>query len=468
MHQIEEILKQLNEKSAVIQPGTVELLATIQDRLMRRSGQQLPPENEDAASVTSPQINREKSSVEQSSVGETGTTDRNLAIQDSANQMVSRAQETRVQEAVAEFALEPPLEISPLLRSIMDSNLKLRSDHEQSVTQPRFLAQKSAAVNAAAFHGAEMGSELSSDVAEISPTNQYSIDRSVDYGFQTDDFQVPVDDDASAWAVDDLQDTVSVKFPADNTIQPIREPAESKKNKTPIPHFDRPSYENRSRNVERQTSRSVGDRDSKLPLFDSVWFRRSAPTKPIHRIVDSIINKVPPVAPATLQFTQSIESKADGAQIVTQVAWELSRRVDDDVLLVDADFQLREISRQLENVYLPGLGEVLNRDEAAAGLVRKTGVDRLYWLPSGQSDVSFRKTTPERWSQISAELKSRFQYVCIYSGGAEEKVAATWSRFCDFTFLMASMSDDLGPATEELIAYLRKHDSRVSGLITVD
>lgn len=204
------------------------------------------------------------------------------------------------------------------------------------------------------------------------------------------------------------------------------------------------------------------------PIFSSVWFRRSAPNTETAAIVQRILEKVPPVAPATLLFTAACTSKSSPHLVATQIAWELSRRVTGEVLLVDADFARREISRQLDNVYLPGLGEMLNLNVPLSDCILPSGVEGLSWLPSGTTDVSFRKSFNGRWSEISTELKQHFQYICIFGGAAEDKVVGTWGRFCDFSFLIASMLDDLGEPSLNLVNHLRRHDCRLSGLITVD
>lgn len=469
MHQIEEILKQLNQQSAEIQPGTVQLLTRIQQRLMNRQSEQ----SEDVA-ADRPHPQRVASTAHaESQIPSEG----DLRLQNEPQAAAVPSSQQELQPVADE-------ELTPLLRSIMDSNRRLRGDLEQAIHQPRFMTVERNAepVETLAESVVNWAESRSSGVATVDRSSanvvlsESTIEREGSAAGSAGSLRFPTGDLASA-----AGPSVSIRFPSDavtptpplvagaNVAEPIV-PEKGETKPPPVPHFEaRPAREKPTFTSPVLTSApAVTDESTCLPIFDSVWFRRNAPTREIGQIVDQILLKVPPVAPAILQLTQSIESQAQGHLVATQIAWELSRRSDGDVLLVDADFLMKEISRQLDNVYLPGLSDILNLDEAMTSVVRNTGVDHLFWLPSGQSDVSFRKTTPEQWSRLSAELKRRFAYICVYSGAAEDKVASTWGRFCDFTFLLTSLADDLGQPTQELVDQLRRADSRVAGLISIE
>jgi hypothetical protein len=205
-----------------------------------------------------------------------------------------------------------------------------------------------------------------------------------------------------------------------------------------------------------------------LPLFESLWFRQCAPQSGTARIVDRLLQKLSPAVPAVLHFCQDRSSRAASHLVCTQVAWELSRRGQGSVLLVDADYAHREISRQLGNVYLPGLSEWLNLGEPIDALVRPTGVEHLDWLPSGSGDISFRQIAGGRWAEISLQLRRRFQWICVHAGAAQDRVTTTWGRFCDFSYLITSMEDTHGPSTKQMVDQLRRAECRLSGLITID
>ncbi len=205
-----------------------------------------------------------------------------------------------------------------------------------------------------------------------------------------------------------------------------------------------------------------------LPLFESLWFRQAAPNAYAARLVDRLLQKVPATVPAVLHFCQDLQSQASSSLVSTQLAWELSRRGLGEVLLVDADFGHRDISRQLGHVYLPGLSEWINLGLPMEDLVRPTGVENLSWLPSGSGDISFRRIAGGRWAEISLQLRQRFQWVCVHAGAAQDRVTSTWGRFCDYTYLITNMDDELGPATKQVVDLLRATECRVSGLITID
>jgi hypothetical protein len=208
--------------------------------------------------------------------------------------------------------------------------------------------------------------------------------------------------------------------------------------------------------------------DEHLPLFESLWFRQAAPTPHIARIVDRLLTKVCPTVPAVLHFCSDVQSSAPSAMICTQIAWELSRRGYGPALLVDADFTHREISRQLGNVYLSGLSECLHAGDPIETWVRPTGIEHLSWLSSGAGDVSFRRIAGGRWAEISVQLRRRFQWICVHAGAAQDRVTSTWGRFCDFSYLISNMDDELGLSTRQVVDYMRKVECRLSGLITID
>lgn len=212
-----------------------------------------------------------------------------------------------------------------------------------------------------------------------------------------------------------------------------------------------------------ETDTSVG-----LPLFESLWFRQAAPNAYTTRLVDRLLQKAPHTVPAVMHFCQDQRSDASSSLVCTQMAWELSRRGFGEVLLVDADYGHRDISRQLGNVYLPGLSEAINLGHPLEVLVRPTGVENLSWLPSGAGDISFRRVAGGRWAEISLQLRRRYQWVCVHAGAAQDRVTATWGRFCDYTYLITNMEDDLGPPTKQVVDLLRATECRVSGLITID
>ncbi|MBL8888389.1 MAG: hypothetical protein JNL67_00310 [Planctomycetaceae bacterium] len=205
-----------------------------------------------------------------------------------------------------------------------------------------------------------------------------------------------------------------------------------------------------------------------LPLFESLWFRQAAPNAYTTRLVDRLLQKVPHTVPAVMHFCQDQRSEASSSLVCTQMAWELSRRGLGQVLLIDADYGHRDISRQLGNVYLTGLSEAINLDHPLEVLVRPTGVENLSWLPSGAGDISFRRVAGGRWAEISLQLRRRYQWVCVHAGAAQDRVTATWGRFCDYTYLITNMEDDLGPTTQQVVDLLRATECRVSGLITID
>lgn len=208
--------------------------------------------------------------------------------------------------------------------------------------------------------------------------------------------------------------------------------------------------------------------DEHLPLFESLWFRQAAPTPHIARIVDRLLTKVCPSVPAVLHFCSDAQSSAPSAMICTQIAWELSRRGYGPALLVDADYTHREISRQLGNVYLSGLSECLHAGDPIETWVRPTGIEHLNWLSSGAGDVSFRRIAGGRWAEISVQLRRRFQWICVHAGAAQDRVTSTWGRFCDFSYLISNMDDELGLSTRQVVDYMRKVECRLSGLITID
>lgn len=249
-------------------------------------------------------------------------------------------------------------------------------------------------------------------------------------------------------------------------------PGDDQPTESSLPVLDSPVVERsesqESTFVPLTTTTSETGVELGLPLFESLWFRQAAPHSYAAKLVDRILQKVPDCVPAVLHFCQDLQSRASSSLVCTQIAWEMSRRGLGEVLLVDADYGHRDISRQLGHVYLPGLSESINLGHPLDVLIRPTGVENLSWLPSGSGDISFRRIAGGRWAEISVQLRRRFQWVCVHAGAAQDRVTATWGRFCDYSFLITSMEDDLGPATKQVVDLLRTTECRVSGLITID
>lgn len=437
MHRIEDIIRQLNAVSAHIQPELADHLRQIQERLDRAHAQVARPQHTLAASP-----------VAAATVGSATVGSATVANGEFATSAVAASR------------------VAPALAQVSLAAAGVSSTPEPSVARP---SDRPVIVAASASAVAlELMDEL---IEEIDALEEVAVNA------------VPSNDPVKA--LGDIRNQVA----AQQAIAAVAAPAPVTQPHEPTtPHFlrgttgSRPGVEpapavdgaaprrtaQRADVVQLQAMVTEPESASKLPLFESLWFRQAAPQSFTARIVDRLLQKMPSTVPAVLHFCQDQFSQADSPLICTQIAWELSRRGVGQVLLVDADFDHREISRQLGNVYLPGLSEALNLGEPLDGLVRPTGVQALSWLPSGAGDLSFRKIAGGRLAEISLEFRQRFQWICVHAGAAQDRVTAAWGRFCDYSYLIASMADDLGQPTKQVLEGLRAAECRVSGLITID
>jgi hypothetical protein len=464
MHRIEDIIRQLNAVSAHIQPELADHLRQIQERLDRAHAGVARPQHANAPSAALAHVSLAATSV--AHVGHSGA-----EAQDPPILVPASAQAFELlDELEHELDVLEELETQALPAPIADLRLAVDPPTPTLDIRTQIAAQQAVAAvavapprksplprtrPAGADHAVTAPVAITTPPAAEPPIKSAAVASSV-----TGPVTSPVT--GSADIVQPHEPTTPHFLRGNTSPRPATEPSTGSSD----PPADRLGQ--RADIVPLQTTLAAPDSASKLPLFESLWFRQAAPQSFTARIVDRLLQKMPSTVPAVLHFCQDQFSQADSPLICTQIAWELSRRGVGQVLLVDADFDHREISRQLGNVYLPGLSEAINLGEPIDCLVRPTGVQALSWLPSGEGDLSFRKIAGGRLAEISLEFRQRFQWICVHAGAAQDRVTAAWGRFCDYSYLIASMADDLGQPTKQVLEGLRTAECRVSGLITID
>lgn len=464
MHRIEDIIRQLNAVSAHIQPELADHLRQIQERLDRAHAGVTRPQHANAPSAALAHV-----SLAATSVATFGHSD--AAAQGPPILVPASAQALELlDELEHELDVLEEMETQALPATIADVRLAVDPSTPTLDIRTQIAAQQAVAAVAVApprkfpLPSTRPAGADHAVTAPVAITGLPAAEPSI----KSAAVERPV---ASPAAVSPAVSIASVQPHEPTTPHFLRG------NTNPRPGTDHPTGSSdpqadlvgqRADIVPLQTTVAAKDSASKLPLFESLWFRQAAPQSFTARIVDRLLQKMPSTVPAVLHFCQDQFSQADSPLICTQIAWELSRRGVGQVLLVDADFDHREISRQLGNVYLPGLSEAINLGEPIDCLVRPTGVQSLSWLPSGAGDLSFRKIAGGRLAEISLEFRQRFQWICVHAGAAQDRVTAAWGRFCDYSYLIASMADDLGQPTKQVLEGLRSAECRVSGLITID
>jgi len=440
MHRIEDIIRQLNAVSANIQPELADHLRQIQERLDRAHAQVARPQHATAPAAATTaslaHVSLAASANFSDSANFSATT--NLASYQSIP-----AQEP--EQAILVSASTHALELLDELEEELDALQEVQVAATVAAPVPPIPSRQAAAPN-------DLALDIRNQIAAQQAAAAIATPRKIS---PNDTAQPAVGQPHEPTIPHFLRGTTSPRpgiepSPTTDTLAPHR--ADSRPDVVPL----------------NTTMAPPPESASKLPLFESLWFRQAAPQSFTARIVDRLLQKMPSTVPAVLHFCQDQFSQADSPLICTQIAWELSRRGVGQVLLVDADFNQREISRQLGNVYLPGLSEAINLGEPLECLVRHTGVQALSWLPSGAGDLSFRKIAGGRLAEVSLEFRQRFQWICVHAGAAQDRVTAAWGRFCDYSYLIASMADDLGQPTKQVLEGLRAAECRVSGLITID
>ncbi len=463
MHRIEDIIRQLNAVSAHIQPELADHLRQIQERLDRAHAGVARPQHATAPSAALAQVSLAAATV--AKVAQSAAT-----AQDPPLLVPVSSQALNLLDALEhELDVLEELETNPTPDRAADVRLAVDPPTPTLDIRTQIAAQQAVAAVAVApprksplprNRPAGADNAITAPAAVTAPAAEPSVNSAA--------VERPV---AGPAAVSSAISAASVQPHEPTTPHFLRG------NTSPRPGTEHSRGSNdplaewvgrRADIVPLQTTVAAPDSASKLPLFESLWFRQAAPQSFTARIVDRLLQKMPSTVPAVLHFCQDQFSQADSPLICTQIAWELSRRGVGQVLLVDADFDHREISRQLGNVYLSGLSEAINLGEPIDCLVRPTGVQALSWLPSGAGDLSFRKIAGGRLAEVSLEFRQRFQWICVHAGAAQDRVTAAWGRFCDYSYLIASMADDLGQPTKHVLEGLRSAECRVSGLITID
>lgn len=456
MHQIDEILRKLNTVAAKIQPELATHLQQIQQRLDR--AHQAAEHRPFHANATQPVL----AQVSLAASGQSG-----------ANQSFEYSASTSSPTMIAQTVLAaPPLIVQAPSDNDVSVALWIDPQYDQSDSVPENPADEQARRASAAYNLSAASTLVQDAITQPhEPTaphfvlrqNQSSAPKTIP------DQSLEVDSESAVEVLEELL-AEALAEPASEPVAPP--PVDLVPAKLVPAKLAEPELVQWSSSIAEpaiaepalaEPEAAVG-----LPLFESLWFRQAAPNAYTAKLVDRILQKVPSTAPAVLHFCQDIQSQASSSLVCTQIAWEMSRRGLGEVLLIDADFGHRDISRQLGHVYLSGLSEVINLGQPLEALIRPTGVENLSWLSSGSGDISFRRIAGGRWAEISLQLRRRFQWVCVHAGAAQDRVTATWGRFCDYSYLITNMDDDLGPATKQVVDLLRTSECRVSGLITID
>ncbi len=128
----------------------------------------------------------------------------------------------------------------------------------------------------------------------------------------------------------------------------------------------------------------------------------------------------------------------DGASLLTALAAALAERgPGNQVLLVDADFQLFSLSRRFRRPGSAGLGDIIAGKKPWRDAVLPTALAQIDVLPCGSlCDPQLATLTSGYWQRLLSEWKSSYRYIVIDAGSPEQPNLAAMLQAVDATYLV--------------------------------
>jgi Mrp family chromosome partitioning ATPase len=120
----------------------------------------------------------------------------------------------------------------------------------------------------------------------------------------------------------------------------------------------------------------------------------------------------------------------------------LAERDEGRILLIDADATQREITRRLGLSRAPGLFDLLGSGKSQQVTTTPTDFEGLDFLPLGGRKT---RATSESLRTILADLKRKYRFVILETGGATAPLGDLFAQVTDAVYLLV----ELGMTTRE-------------------
>jgi Mrp family chromosome partitioning ATPase len=182
------------------------------------------------------------------------------------------------------------------------------------------------------------------------------------------------------------------------------------------------------------------------------------------RLAENMANDFPTSQGGSL-FISGVGPTSHVADVAGQVAVELSRLADVDVLLVDADADRKVLTQRFAASNERGLSESLLEGSLASSTVLHSAVPRLRFLPFGNVGLSRRTVAWQAVEGMLVDLRRNSRYVILASDGADGPLAEAVSRYADGSYLLVQIGSSEISGLNQAISQLTAASARLLGCI---
>ena len=163
----------------------------------------------------------------------------------------------------------------------------------------------------------------------------------------------------------------------------------------------------------------------------------------------------------------SLEDNAQQSDIVTGLAMHICGRAAAGTLLIDADFQSKRITQQMEQQQGHGLSECLASSSMWYDSVVATSCEKLRFLRSGELDWEALPELPDAVQSLIKAWKSSFGLVVVDGGPIDQPLTPYLAQLADTTYLTVRLGADEREELEAARERLAAWGANLQGCITV-
>ncbi len=213
--------------------------------------------------------------------------------------------------------------------------------------------------------------------------------------------------------------------------------------------------------AQPRTRRSAGT-TYEVSLAQGIGDARLA--RQYRRLLDSISNEFPVSRGGTL-FITGVEPTGHVADVAGQVAVELTRTADVDVLLVDADAERKVLTQRFAAGNERGLSESLHEGTLASAAILHAAVPRLRFLPFGNAGLSRRTVAWQAVEGMLTDLRRNCRFVIVASDQCDGPLAEAVSRYADGGYLVVQVGRSGRRQMQTALSRLTAAGARILGTI---
>ena len=182
------------------------------------------------------------------------------------------------------------------------------------------------------------------------------------------------------------------------------------------------------------------------------------------RLTENVVNEFPVSRGATL-FISGAGPTSHVADVAGQLAVELTRTSDVEVLLVDADAERKVLTQRFAASGERGLSENLLEGSLASEAILQSAVPRLRFLPMGSSALTRRTVVWQAVESLLGDLRRTSQFVVLASDRCSGPLAEAISRYADGTYLVVQLGGSEIPQLNQAVSSLTAAGARLLGCI---